>query len=87
MERYPLDLTWVVKNRECDYEVGASNEKYYLWWLANVAYGNLTHTGKGWNLENYLLKSGFMCLLDLLTGKGQGWDTFGIASTLFRDCC
>ena len=48
----------------------ASNGKYYLWWLANIAYGNLTHAGEGWNLENYLLKSGFICLLDLLTGKG-----------------
>ena len=31
------------------FEVGASNEKYYLRWSANIAYGNLTRIDEGWN--------------------------------------
>ena len=29
------------------FEVGASNEKYYLCWSANIGYGNQTRTDEG----------------------------------------
>ena len=40
--------------------------KSYLWWFWIAA------TEKGWNWENYLLTTGFMCFLELRGGGGGG---------------
>ena len=52
-------------------EVGASYEKSYLPWSANLSSGDFTCTDEGWSWGNESLKTGFMCLLDLSVGIGE----------------
>ena len=44
---------------------------------------NLTRTDEGSKCGNQLIKTGLMCLLDLIQGKGEEWDAVGMSCTLF----
>ena len=74
---FVITVWYKVKFYDFKILVGASNQQSCLWWSVSLAYGNLTRTDDDWkfidiNKGNSLISTGTICLLDLISGLGEG---------------